>query len=133
MSITITNVGIDGGVNVVFDNAPTWTSTSPLPDATNGTIYSYQLVATDIDPGDSLSYTIMSGALPNNLTINTSGLISGTPNVEGVFNFVARATDSFGLYRELSFQLTVNGAGSFILLENGGHLLQENGSKISLE
>lgn len=52
-------------------------TTTSLPDYTVGTPYSFQLTAS----GGSANYSwaIQSGALPDGLTLSTSGLISGTP------------------------------------------------------
>jgi uncharacterized protein YhjY with autotransporter beta-barrel domain len=64
-----------------------------LPPATQGTAYSQTIAAS----GGSAPYTyaIVSGALPSGLTLNgSSGAISGTPSVNGLFNFTVQATDS---------------------------------------
>lgn len=52
-------------------------TTTALPDFTTGAAYSYQLAAS----GGSGSYvwSITSGSLPAGLTMNTAGLITGTP------------------------------------------------------
>ena len=67
--------------------------TSTLPSGTNGTGYSQTLQAS----GGTAGYTwsITAGSLPNGLTLApTTGGISGTPTVSGVFNFTASVTDS---------------------------------------
>ncbi len=43
------------------------------------------------------TYQIISGALPNGLTLNTStGNISGTPTTAGTFTFTSQVTDAYG-------------------------------------
>lgn len=67
------------------------TSTSPLPKATQGQAYSFQLSA----GGGVLPITwTTSGPLPAGLTLTTAGLISGTPTATGVFLFSVQAKDS---------------------------------------
>ncbi|HWB01682.1 MAG TPA: SdrD B-like domain-containing protein [Verrucomicrobiales bacterium] len=68
------------------------------PAVDNGVVglpFSSALVAT----GGTAPYTfsIISGALPNGLTLNTSsGAITGTPTVAGSFGFTAKVKDSTG-------------------------------------
>ncbi|MBI1765235.1 MAG: putative Ig domain-containing protein, partial [Acidobacteria bacterium] len=60
-----------------------------LPNGTYGTAYSQTVTAS---PAGVWNYTVTAGALPNGLSLNaTSGLISGTPNFVGTFNFTITA------------------------------------------
>jgi hypothetical protein len=71
--------------NCVIDNA------SPLPEATAGEVYSTTLTASDIT--GTLTWSIISGALPNGLSLNAvTGEISGTPDTDGTYNFTAQVT-----------------------------------------
>jgi len=74
--------------------APVWVTTGALPDG-GASSYSYQLVAND-DSGDAPTYTLATGSLPGGLSLSSSGLISGTPNASGNFNFTVNATDVNG-------------------------------------
>lgn len=48
-----------------------------------------------------LSYTLISGSLPNGLSLNpTTGLISGTVTSSGTYSFVVRVTDSVGNFAD---------------------------------
>jgi hypothetical protein len=67
-------------------------TTSTLPSATNGTGYSQTLQASGGTPG--YTWSVTAGSLPNGLTLApTTGLITGTPTVSGVFNFTASVID----------------------------------------
>ncbi|GEM_PF-2997140 len=62
-----------------------------LPAGEMGAAYSYNLAAS----GGAQPYTwsLVSGSLPQGLTLNSSGLISGTPTVSGVFGFTVTVQD----------------------------------------
>ena len=79
----------------VVGHAPVVSSTITLPDQFDITEYSYQVIATDVDIQDSLTYRIVSGALPNNLTMSRTGLISGiiTQQLPQRFEFVVAVSD----------------------------------------
>jgi hypothetical protein len=69
---------------------PTYTITpATLPQAARGVSYFVQL-STDVP--QPVQYAIVEGALPAGLTMSTTGLISGTPQVIGTFNIFVRAT-----------------------------------------
>ncbi len=75
----------DGSILIVLD-PPT------LPNGSLGTPYNQTITAT----GGTAPYTfaITAGALPNGLTLSTTGVLSGTPTLGGTFNFTITATDS---------------------------------------
>jgi Putative Ig domain len=68
------------------------TTTSPLPNAVLGQPYSETLQAT----GGTTPYTwsLVSGSLPTGLSLNSAGVISGTPTVGGNFSPTVQVTDS---------------------------------------
>jgi hypothetical protein len=72
--------------------------------------YSTQVVATDAD-GDSVTYALQSGSLPNGTTLNTSnGTISGNISAVGsntTYTFTIRATAA-GISTDRTFSITVN-------------------------
>jgi hypothetical protein len=75
----------DGGVLILL-------SPTSLPTGSVGTPYSQMITASG---GDSpYSFAVTSGTLPNGLTLNASGLLSGDPTTGGTFNFTVTATDS---------------------------------------
>ncbi|ODR85069.1 putative Ig domain-containing protein [Shewanella xiamenensis] len=101
---------IDQSFTIVVANvndAPTISSTA-LTSATQDAAYSYTLVATDSDVGDSL--TLSAVTLPSWLSFNAAtGVLSGTPTNANVGSHavVLRATDVDGLTAEQSFSIVV--------------------------
>ncbi|MFB2729635.1 putative Ig domain-containing protein, partial [Shewanella mangrovisoli] len=89
------------------NDAPTISSTA-LTNATQDAAYSYTLVATDSDVGDSL--TLSAVTLPSWLSFNAAtGVLSGTPTNANVGSHVVllRATDGDGLTADQSFTIVV--------------------------
>lgn len=78
-------------INVTSAGAINITSPSAL-EAARGVSFSHQLSAT----GGTAPYTwsIISGILPAGLTLNSSGIISGTPLAVGTLGFTVQARDS---------------------------------------
>lgn len=84
-----------GWSNRVFDllitQVPVFSTTNPLPSGTVGTPYSVQIAASG-----SPEFSVVAGALPGGLDLGGTGLLSGTPTVDGPFNFTVRATNDYG-------------------------------------
>jgi hypothetical protein len=83
-------------------------SPSTLPNATNGTSYDVILSASNGQP--PFTYAIVSGSLPNGLTISSSGEISGTPtgNASAIYNFTIELTDINGRATDFNYSITIN-------------------------
>lgn len=92
---------------------PPLAPTGTLPGATAGTAYS---AALNPNGGRSpYSWTLASGTLPNGLTLNTSGTLSGTPNALGTFTFTLKYTDAAGVTSPASANQSITvGAASAI-------------------
>jgi hypothetical protein len=85
-------------------------NTSTLPDATVNVFYTALLQAS----GGTAPYTwsIPSGALPFGISLSAkTGVISGTTEVSGTFNFIVRVTDSAGKTALANLKLVVAAAG----------------------
>jgi uncharacterized protein YhjY with autotransporter beta-barrel domain len=80
--------------------------TLPAPKA--GTPYSQQLAASGgVAP---YAYTVSSGSLPAGLTLNSSGLLSGTPTAGGSFTLTVQAADAHLFTGTRSYTLAVTSA-----------------------
>ena len=92
LSATLTGA-LDVNIAPVFDQ-----SAGSLGTGFNGISGSFDGSATDAD-GDTITYSISAGSLPNGLSINSStGAITGTPsgNSDGTFTFTVSAATSHG-------------------------------------
>jgi YVTN family beta-propeller protein len=80
-------------------------SPASLSDSIQGSAYSRTITA----GGGTAPYTylVTSGSLPVGLTLSTTGVISGTPNAAGIFNFVVTATDANGCAGTMAYTLLV--------------------------
>jgi len=88
-------------------NAEVGITTSALPPTTAGIAYSQQLAATG--GTGTLTWSDKNSDLNGTgLTLNSSGLVSGTPITEGTLSFTARAVDQPGSSDEEIFEITVN-------------------------
>lgn len=83
-----------GTATILNDDAVVTISPVSLPATTAGTAFSQTLIAN----GGTAPYgfAITAGALPAGMTLNTAGVLSGTPTASGSFNFTVTATDSSG-------------------------------------
>jgi uncharacterized protein YhjY with autotransporter beta-barrel domain len=88
-------------------NAPTLTlSPATLPNPAQAVTYSQQLSAGGGAGG--YTYVVSAGALPAGLTLSASGLLSGTPSVNGPFSFTVTAKDSNNFIATQAYSITVN-------------------------
>ena len=96
-----TPVGTGCGATLTFttpqDGWPYFTAQSPPATSTCGSLYDYTMVATSDTQGDIFTYLVLSGALPDGLTLDPqTGDLSGTINTAGNFTFYVGATNSAG-------------------------------------
>lgn len=73
---------------------------------------SVQLSASAVYPATTVTYTLLSGTLPNGISINSSGLISGTPTLitrDTTSTFTIRATDNLSNIRDRTFSMSLSG------------------------
>jgi len=84
-----------------------------LTTSTTGLSYSTTI---SVSGGASpYTYTLMSGAVPQGITLNGStGVLSGTPTVPGLYSFKILATDSNGAVATQIYSLTIKSASPVV-------------------
>jgi hypothetical protein len=85
-------------------NAAVVIETSSLADALIGAPYSQQLRADAGTP--PYLWSLTSGALPDGITLDSAGSLSGTPAAVGSFGFTLRVADGSRAFSERQFQIT---------------------------
>ncbi len=97
-------------VVININDAPAWTA-NPFtrPDVTRGIAYAGTIagMATDMDAGDTLTYSKVAG--PAWLNVATNGALTGTPGAGdvGLNSFTVRATDASAATADATLQITV--------------------------
>lgn len=85
----------------------------------------FQLSATPILPATSVTYKLISGSLPEGITLSSTGLIFGvTPNIliNTSYTFVVRATDNISNIRDRTFTISVSGVDNPTFISEQGTL-----------
>ena len=104
-TVNATNCYAERAYSLVV-NCPTITVDQATINPGNlGVPYSQQFTQTGAAGG--ITWTISAGSLPNNLTLSTSGLLSGTPVASGTFPITVRATAGNSCFGERSYNLVI--------------------------
>ena len=72
--------------------------------------FRYVLSAYALFPAGGITYKLLNGKLPENVTLSEDGIISGHPwpvKVDTVSNFTIRITDNLGEFRDRTFFFTI--------------------------
>lgn len=100
-----------------------------LPNANVAEPYSQQIEFTSTNPSTSRPpyelrspVLVVDGELPPGLSIDESGLISGTPTQDGSFAFTAMAEDANGFHAEADYTINVNLSAPIITPQLSGTL-----------
>jgi len=74
---------------------------------------SFQLEAEPVLPATTITYTLLSGSLPPGITMDSTGLITGTPSLVTQLttsSFAVRVTDNLGNIRDRTFSMQISGS-----------------------
>lgn len=91
-------------LSITVQRAPT-IQTTGLSPAVLGEPYTAQLTATG--GSGSYTWTVITGSLPDGLTLSTSGLVSGTPTTEGGASFTVQVVDDASAVHTRGFTIVV--------------------------
>jgi hypothetical protein len=78
----------------VTEGHPPQITTGTLPNAIIGSAYNQQLTATGAGP---FTWSVVGGSLPPGITLDTTGILSGTATQTGTFQFTVQVKDAVGL------------------------------------
>jgi uncharacterized protein (TIGR03437 family) len=125
-TISVVNPGNSTSNTVAFNISapntyPTITTPAALPLGTVGMAYSDTLAASGGKP--PYSWSVTSGALPNGLTLSSSGTIAGVPTSAGTANFTVQVSDSSAETASVVFSLTISAANSSQPVINPGGVI----------
>jgi hypothetical protein len=94
-------------VPLLVQPAPLTITSPPPAPATYGGAYSHTLAAIGSDLTAAITFTVTSGALPPGLSLDDSGLLSGTPSAAGSFPAIGLTAHSAALSSTQLISLTV--------------------------
>ena len=94
-------------------SAPNWITPAGLAGVYPVQIaMTLQLEAEAILPATSLTYALISGSLPDGLSLRSDGLIFGIPSIvpsDTTSTFVIRVTDNLGKVKDRTFSIRISG------------------------
>lgn len=76
-----------------------------MPSVAQGANYTQQL--TTILGAAPVTFSLLAGALPPGMSLSLAGMVSGTSNMPGIFDFTVLATDAAGMSTEQLCVLSV--------------------------
>ncbi|MGJ5816095.1 beta strand repeat-containing protein [Paludibaculum fermentans] len=103
-TLSVTGGSNTGSLTVQSTGSPVLTTTA-LPRGSVGIPYS--TVITGQGGTGNLSYSVAGGALPLGLTLNTSGVLGGTPGAAGTSQVTIRVTDSAQVSTTRSYSVII--------------------------
>ena len=112
-TISATAGFVSGSTTLSVQPALLTISTSSLPAGTQRAVYSASLGAGGGLP--SYTWSLLSGSLPSGLTLDTAGVISGTPDGYGTFSFTVQVTDSASVTATKTLNITIDGGPILII------------------
>ena len=86
---------------------PYFTADTPDDTGVAGTPYPPYSFAASSSPSSAITFGVGSGALPPGLTLDDSGLLSGTPSASGTYTFTVSATNGNGTTSTSAITITI--------------------------
>ena len=109
VTVSSSGVSVSGSVGVTFAvPKPLAISSAVLPDATVNVLYAKSFAATGGLP--PYTWSVISGTLPQGLSMNAAGSVSGTATTPGPGSFGIQVADSAGATASASASITVDPA-----------------------
>jgi len=108
LAVSGTNLGFSTGtfsIIVYPEGTPLITTSSPLPYGVIGTPYTEAFSA--VGGATPYSWAAVSGTVPGGLSLDDTGLLSGTPTASGTFGFTVQVSGSDGLSSSWLYSLAV--------------------------
>jgi hypothetical protein len=102
---TLPNATQNFSINIA--PAIVFTSTAPPATGSVGSPYNHTVTATG---SGTITYAVISGALPTGLVLSPAGVISGTPETVGPFTGVIRASNGVATAVTQNFSITIGAA-----------------------
>lgn len=100
---------------------------SVLPFGALGAFYTQTFTQTG--GAGTVAFSIVGGALPPGLALNSAGILSGTPAGAGTFNFTVRAMGGGNCFGERAYTLLINSGGSGgIVVTSASDVTANNGA-----
>ncbi len=90
--------------SIIITQAPAFTSAAPPATGTTGIAYNHACTASGTAP---VTFTVTSGNLPTGLTMNSAGVISGTPTAVGTFTGTITAANGTLPDATQNFSITI--------------------------
>lgn len=98
-------------LSLTVHRAPT-IQTTGLPPGDIGVPYTAQLMATG--GTGTYSWSVITGALPDGLTLSAAGVVSGTPTAEGSASFTVQVVDDASAVHTRGFTIVVAETGDLV-------------------
>jgi hypothetical protein len=112
--------------------APVWnTAAGSIGIFSSSTPINFQFSATPVSPATTLTYAVLSGALPIGLSLSPLGLLTGVPSVVSTqtnYNFAIRVTDNLNQIQDRTFSAAISAAARPVFTTKPGNILTTNDS-----
>lgn len=110
---------------------PIWNTNAEIGSFPSLIQMSVQLSASAVTPATTVTYSLISGSLPDGIIISSTGLISGTPALVTTNTtqlFTVRATDNLGNIRDRTFSIQITGSAKPQFITPSGSILSTQDS-----